>query len=246
MLTKKGYNVYIRDVSFTGFPSYRIYIPGLSEVNNLDQRHLAFLKKNKRLRKIILTLATATDDEIAECAMLVEELIQLELWKYQLLEQRTGFLSYLSFITLKSDSHFNHLEPTYLLALLYHRLDDYPMAYKHFRAYLSHNSETLENMKYANCALTYFRLKAHNCTDPEIEHNLQDLFGHDTAREVVADLRDPKQSFAHLVLPHCGDCKRCPVSSECCYPAWSRVNDNIKRMMAANRIDQQRISAYIA
>ena len=39
-IRRMGFNIYIRDVSFLGFPSYRIYIPGMSEINNIfSNRH---------------------------------------------------------------------------------------------------------------------------------------------------------------------------------------------------------------
>lgn len=246
MLINNGYDVFIRDVSFTGFPSYKIYIPGLSETHIHNEQYYSFLNKISRFRAILLKLASASEEDIVDCAKIIEEMITLPEVKYLLLNKPASFFPQMTNIALNKSSHFNDLEPTYLLALLYHRLGDYHLAYKHFRQYLSYKGHTVNNTKYALACLTYFNLKSLRCTNPEIINNLRDTFGEEMANEVVADLCDPKDAFKYLILPQCGNCSECPVSSDCCYPIWSTINDNYRRVVVENTIDQSHLSAIIS
>jgi ribosomal protein S12 methylthiotransferase accessory factor len=54
ILLKNRYDIYIRDVSFLGFPSYYVYIPGMSESIKLNKQSLAFgYEKHHFLRKTL-------------------------------------------------------------------------------------------------------------------------------------------------------------------------------------------------
>lgn len=48
-LMEKGYDIYIRDNSFLGFPAFQIVVPGMSEIDK------SFCKLNRRLNKMELT-----------------------------------------------------------------------------------------------------------------------------------------------------------------------------------------------
>ena len=242
VLKDRGYDVFIRDVSFAGFPAYRVFIPGLSETTNTDDCHYRFLGKTKRLREILMTLQTASDDELTVCASLLEEMIKLPLIKYRLLGKHVSFLSSVACLNLKSSSHFNSLEPMYLLALLYIRLRRYDLAYDRMQAFVSFNGKTLSNIKYINACLTLLKIKSEHGQSADVFSTLRDHYGQDTAVEVIADLKDPKDTFKHLQLPQCGECGRCPVRSECCYPAWHTIHDNLQKTMLNHPIDQKKFS----
>lgn len=52
LITSLGYNVYIRDVSFLGFPAFHVYIPGMSEIYSSNN----IINKSDSLKALLLSL----------------------------------------------------------------------------------------------------------------------------------------------------------------------------------------------
>ncbi|PNC33463.1 hypothetical protein CXU13_01355 [Akkermansia muciniphila] len=64
MLAQRGLKLYVRDVSFLGFPSYWVYIPGMSEVNNLTNvEYLALTRERQHHFRTAHHLDDATERE---------------------------------------------------------------------------------------------------------------------------------------------------------------------------------------
>jgi len=53
LLTEKGYNVLLRDVSFLGFPSYQVFVPGMSEMYVLDKALIEMRSGYRNIFRII-------------------------------------------------------------------------------------------------------------------------------------------------------------------------------------------------
>lgn len=64
LLRKRGLDIYVRDVSFLGFPAYWVYIPGMSEVNNLvNVEYLALTRERQQHFRTAHHLNDATERE---------------------------------------------------------------------------------------------------------------------------------------------------------------------------------------
>lgn len=64
LFQKWGYEIYIRDCSFLGFPSYQIVIPGFSEIYAFGIQRLKEKSSQKKAGKILYNLDTATEKEL--------------------------------------------------------------------------------------------------------------------------------------------------------------------------------------
>lgn len=74
LIGKLGFKLFVRDVSYLGFPSYIVYIPGMSEQTDIDSLRWfnATFEKNDRITFLSHSLIKASDQEIIEFLKLEE------------------------------------------------------------------------------------------------------------------------------------------------------------------------------
>jgi len=237
-LRADGKHLYVRDVSFLGFPTFRVYVPGMSEWHKLTHDQLRY--DYARLRRCLLTLKESSDQEIRTCIDLVEqarnEFPDFFVQPYDQVRQWAC-------VRFKTDTDFSRFSNVDLLmTLLYHRIGDHAGAVESLRRYLDTES-AIKNRDYFVAALTYFRLKADGHGVSEAADELEALFGGEVSAEIVNDLADSSKAFDHWVLPLCGECAACPVNSACCYEEWKEITSRLTSAMAAATIDQQNLAS---
>lgn len=237
-LKRDGRRLYIRDVSFLGFPTFRVYVPGMSEWQKLSHEYLNH--DHLSLRRCLLTLREASEEDIRSCVDLIEyaranfpafhvqPYDQVRQWACVRFKQPTDF------------QRFRDVD--LLLTFLNHRVGNYRGALESLQTYLA-NRPAIKNRGYFVGALAYFRLRADGYGIAEAKLDLKKLFGDKVSEELVDDLADPAKAFDHWVLPRCGDCDSCPVTAACCYDEWSKFTDKITAKMASVTIDQRDLAA---
>ncbi len=229
--------LYIRDVSFLGFPTFRVYVPGMSEWRKLSHEYLDY--DYARLRKCLLSLGGDSEEELRACVHLIEHARanlpgvyvrpsdQVRQWACVRFNRPTDF------------DRFRDVD--LLLTLLYSRLGDYGGAVRSLQAYLA-REPVIGNREYFVGALAYFRLRTDGRDVAEARLELEDLFGRSAAEELVNDLADPAMAFDHWTLPRCGECESCPVAASCCYEDWNNFTARIMTQMAKTAIDQSELA----
>jgi ribosomal protein S12 methylthiotransferase accessory factor len=237
-----GHRLYVRDVSFLGFPAFHVYVPGMSELySRLTERGFELHSRlAPMVRKTLLSLKTAEVDEIRRCAEALERfLAQPEV-------QPWGLVASLCQVLVRPDSDFARLyEHNLLLATLYHRLGDARKAFYYLEEHLcngTYDPQAEEHQavdsKYDWCALSYFYLKSVGKSGEQIRATLASLFGEARALETVNTLSDPGLAFQHLELPDCGKCDGCEIRKDCQYTSWRFIADRLRERLVARRINQ--------
>ena len=226
--------LYVRDVSFLGFPTFRVYVPGMSEWHKLTHDRLRF--DYAQLRRCLLTLTEASADDIRTCVDLVEQ-ARNEFPDFYV--QPSDMVRQWACVRFKEVSDFDRFSNVdLLLTLLYSRLGAHAGAVGALRRYLD-SEPTVKNRDYFVAALTYFRLMADGREVAETVVELETLFGAEMSAEIVNDLAKPGKALDDWVLPLCGECETCPVNSACCYAEWEDVTSRLTTAMAASTIDQR-------
>jgi ribosomal protein S12 methylthiotransferase accessory factor len=235
-IQRNGYQIFVRDESYLGFPSLRVYIPGMSELMMFaDGLFDLYLNKTK-VQDAVLQLSNCSDDQYSMLLQALERAYDETMFQYP-----ADMISFLSSLCLQPDSDFNQFRnPEVLLMLLNARTGNHAGAYK----YLSQLFEQellsdLDNQgSYYFGTLIYFKMRSEDRSLKEIESNLSNLIGEDVAKEVLADQQDPKSTFQYMKLPKCGDCGPCPVEEECHYPQWKTISAKLGKIRQANPIQQ--------
>lgn len=240
-LQRQGRTLYVRDVSFLGFPAFHLHIPGMSQIDpRLCATMLTLRPALQRIKEVLLNLPMAAPARIKECAEALETIQDRHfyLWTKRGL---TGALDIMD-LRLKPDSACSRFFATeHLMAMLFHSAGEPDKALRHFERYLKQMSDANEkrDWPYLHGCLAYLRLKSDGLDNARLEASLRDNFGSALAATVQRDLGDREDLFSLFKLPQCGDCRVCPIQEECCYPTWCRRCDALRETMKANPRDQQ-------
>lgn len=244
-LISSGYEIYVHDTSFLNFPTFHIYIPGLSEFYDID-----YFKQNLDFApsiKVLLNLPNATNEQITECIKSIEEyrIDPFHQFAYssdngQLLRDSTKLIS---------DSDIN-ISIDFLLFLLCIKIKDYRRAINYIDTYLNNLDRLkakLSNHNYFLCILHYLKFKVTNDkTDIEIKLYLCCLFDIFLVNKVIDSVNDGDFILDNFEFPTCGNCLICKIKNKCHYQDWLRVVRKMQDKLDANIISQDKIHSYFS
>ena len=146
---KNHYDIYIRDVSTLGFPSYQIIIPSLSEVQNLTQSHYQMQLSSYYVKEMIANPETINKNNVTHIISLIYYS------SGSLMEDTVSQFSGVK-------TRYNYpgkdvgLDNIYLLSMCYVFLEDYNKAYEAMKSFHANmkNYHT-DNMVWYICVLRY-------------------------------------------------------------------------------------------
>lgn len=223
-LKSKGHTLYIRDNSFLGFPSYHLYIPGLSDVN-----HVLY-----NIRKDLLPVGQYYSvKKEYRINNLSEDEIRIFIREYS--------STSIPYIPL-----FDYLSPRYgkinrnlMLALLSFKTGD-NMSSAYMAAFLNEMEKCgIRLSPYYYCLKDYMAL-AYNGISPEnIRQRLMNGYADGTVDEVMSISYE--RILDGLPLPDCFNCKRCSVREHCSYSAIVEFESSIQRLQSEHIIDQSEL-----
>lgn len=208
----KGYNIYIRDNSFLGFPALHIVIPGLSEIDR------TFCDINRRVDHMQLTenhfnplfrLGILDEEECKATIAYIEQL-------------RDDGIS----LFTRNNNPGNYVNRHLILMILYVRIGQNADALRHLQAY-----ET-------SCRLAG---KEMNGYYQQIMQLLEGKdIGNTTNDEIIAHkfIDHPERALMSIATPRCFDCGHCELRQGCRYPLLREIEDITQSAMAGNMIDQ--------
>jgi YcaO-like protein with predicted kinase domain len=141
-LHEMGHEIYVRDVSFLGFPTYVVYIPHMSTIFPLDRATFQ-IDMNERpfLRHCLLQIKAASTSEIRRCVDLLEGLTSLPYYRHRL---KCGdlFTSLTdTWLTLARAIQGFDIEP--LLSFLFLKAKEVERARQCLRSYLMKNEQSI-------------------------------------------------------------------------------------------------------
>ena len=221
LLKREGYSLYVRDVSFLGFPSYIVYIPGMSELINVESMRWfnATFEKNDRITEIAHHLPLVSNSEIKELLGLISKFKEPE---------------YLRFFN--TDDVWYSGNPLFVLGVLAMVVADYSLAIKYLSKAITPNlnfrlkrlySLFLDYASVINNASSYMSSLALVYKEEELE--------------LVNKCINQGEWRNLFNLSSCFDCYGCKQSSSCAYKDYSELLFNREKMYEANIIDQNKL-----
>ena len=240
ILKSLSFDVYVRDVSIFGFPSYYIYVPQLS-INYTRDECFIRVKAKSSIRKVFLNIYNADNTSIQECIINIERLLEIPYLKFLYnIENKNNLLQELSGLIFKESTELFTLDINLFLALLSYKIFDYKRAFKYMNNYLKKiekgYAEPVDDEKYYKCILYYLKLKSELMDTGKIRHELSNIFEALTVDEVIEDMKNPTEIFKYLVLPQCNDCDNCLLNNICIHKEWEIFTSNLSSKM--RRINQ--------
>ena len=228
LISDLGYSLYVRDVSFLGFPSHFVYIQGMSEV--ITAINTNPLKYNLLFKDKIQTfwnIPNATKSEIKEFVLMLKEFI----------EKNKALLTF-DFMRYTLNIAYSY-STDYFLSLLFLLCEDYQNSIKYLDQYILNNIDKLDNLYFA-CLKDTFKYKSQSLVDEVIKTKLSQIYPAETIEEVFSGL-DRNSLLENNEFTTCFNCSECRILGSCMY---FKVLSLIKKLQIAedkNPINQENL-----
>jgi len=243
IVRKLNYQIFIRDVSFLGFPSYQLYVPDMSETTKITYDTMVLhLRGIPIARKIFFNLEKSTPKELLFLAKTIEALLDFPYMEKKVLLKSIHNLS------LKSKAILNHIDPESLLHMLYYRVGDVKASYAIFKKYLVYllSPEQLQNppphVQNHICLLRLLEYMA------EKDYSLEDArkkVGKEIEPGIVEEvyplLHNPSQMPKYLGIPQCDDCSCCDYQQICDYEEIRKFAEKVQTLVQKYPLNQRNV-----
>lgn len=239
MLKGMGYDVYARNVSFLGLPAFHVIVPGLSEIEEIDEvKELEDYAAFVNAKRLIRNMGQASDNELFKLAVFLE---------------KKGFgpdTSVLQLLNLP----ISKLLPWYyanvhlFITALYCKAGDYTKASAVFDRFLSKlqpNSLNPAMLMYYKCLRDYLVARTDGLWESEIIEMLGDFYPLHTITGICEELGNSGLIFTKYELIKCFECDSCQLKNHCPYKETERVFKAIKERYAASDIKQEDLTVLL-
>ncbi len=204
---RKGHDVYLRDVSYLGFPSVFVYVP---EISALGRKNTASPSSNgqslslvewDKVEERMCRLKTLTDDELVDVATRVASLPP-----YLSLTQLLN-------LKLKTGSPWSQMPVCFLLTQMWYKAGRFDDALKAFRIFRKSRED---DVPYYDALEKYLALRSEGESASGARARLEtSTIPVDAVRQVCDDMENPSDVLSHVLLPKCPDCQDCEMRPEC-------------------------------
>lgn len=222
-LMEQDFQIYVRDNSFLGFPTFHIFIPGMSDIS------CEFCNLNDRILEM-----NATDQKISP------------IYRLPLIKEENDFQLAIDILEKKNDdvitlfphnsNKANNVNRLLILMLLYFRIgNDRQAAYYLERYITKKNANGHQVAPYYHCILAL--LQGNSVPD-----NLTEKIEWKTA---IALMKHREYALNTCDLPTCYDCNQCPMTQGCRYELLCKVEEKTKIAMESCCCNQENLKIYL-
>lgn len=192
MLINDGYDIYIKDASFLGFPSVTVVVPGISELFPPSMLYLKEIKLRLNVMEHMLhidQIDRKKAEEIIRCAKVL---------RGSVMENRITNMYALPFM---NRMHGGSNEMEFLIAVTYYYLGDLDKAYEYMRLCRKGLSEEEEDFSYVFLAEKLLLGLKNGSDRNRILAYLKAVSASEIYEKVMEDFKEPSQILAKL-YPH--------------------------------------------
>jgi len=227
--------ILVRDVSFLGFPSFHVIVPGM----NTRKHRLADLElhlQKRRLGKRLVDLDEKSQAELMGIRDTIEKVCDHEI--------ETRSIADLTWAPLRAGCQWSKVEPHLLLSSLNLAAGSLDRAMSSVEAFMDRaarqeGSGSLESLNYFRALRDYLVLRDREKREPDSARAILTSFYHEQlVNEVVRNVDGGKRPFDDLMVPRCFDCDRCELEKQCDVGAWGSVYCRLREQMANSGIKQ--------
>ncbi|MEJ2407645.1 MAG: YcaO-like family protein [Candidatus Thiodiazotropha sp.] len=207
----QGHNIYIRDVSFLGFPTVFVYAPDISAQGRKTAP--VRLDEKGRFQVVNLDAIESMIFNFQHCSSNNLQLIAEHLSDFE----DAAPLIQLFNIELSHSCEWQQLNVAFLLTQLYYSLGQYPQASDYFKRFC----ETRTQLEpYYRIVGYYLEGKTLGESETEIIDRIKraakdEAFETDLIERVVNDMSEPYLLQDFTALPKCPACDACQLSNGC-------------------------------
>lgn len=229
LIDNLGYQIYIRDVSFLGFNSYYIIVPGMSQDKKNKYEYTIFNKLNLLIGKIN-NISSLPKNELISLVSILEE-------KYIAIKE--NYINLNNEFLYNTDEDATDLTIDLLLSMANYKLGNVEKAYLYLKKYLK--NKDVQDYLYFYACKDYLSLLKNGKNTHEIQSYMSKIYSTELANEVIKDLQDPNNIFQSYRLYSFFECKKCNVKKFKYYKIAS-ILKNIEHKHKIHPIEQMNLS----
>ncbi|MCT4595895.1 MAG: YcaO-like family protein [Anaeromicrobium sp.] len=232
LLRDKGHNVYIRDVSFLGFPSFHIIVPGFSEIYEIDNiRAIDDYGNYNKIKRYIRNLENISQEEMKEL---------MDFFKNTNYNREASITQLLN-LPVKNIFPWYYVKIHLFIAGLYYKNGDYVKAHKAMGTYVNNMEKNIYNnmeMTYYKCARDYIGTRIDDLNEEDAINRLSTFYPVPIIHGVIADFGNREEILRKYGEIECWNCKECKLRTHCSYGEMEKVYRKLKDKYEENPIDQ--------
>lgn len=224
IIKEEGFDLLVRNVSYLGFPSYQVIVPGMSELIDLSPVWTRLANTSMFTAKKIRKINSLSNQELDIIIRCIDSRINSSL------ENRLSslFSMPISYPYPGNECGFGVF---YLSAMCRYKQRNYEDAALRMERFmgLQKRVEQKENPLY-RCMLEYMKGKRRDKKNDEIMQVLRRFYSEDIANETEQLLIDPEAVLARQYPPlDCPKCAKCSIREHCDYMEYKQIRDTLKK-----------------
>lgn len=212
-IIKYGGDIYIRDNSFLGFPTYHVYIPSFSPLG--QESAITFLNKEilirDRYEDILFPFESLTSKKMESVFSSIEAFKTSS--DLLTVKSTVSYMKSLLKLKFKDGYYWNLIPVSFFLVLTYIKEQNFKKAIKALDIFIKENN--CQEDKYYQCVSLYLKMKNKNLDSNEIKAQLLNSeFETSMINEIFTNL-DENSVMKGIDIPSCPDCDSCKMSNYC-------------------------------
>lgn len=225
LLKESGYGLFIRDVSYLGFPSYYVYIPKMSELDLIydDGNDFIATIQLANLQKAFISPQVTSKNVRKKITETIE---------YLLYEGISTPLLPNSLFLLNTSRQLYNFDNRLISALFAAGCDMLEVAGKNMTEYLN-LCKASYNRKLCNALSVFWKEKEKKTSDNDIKQLMGHLFDSKTV-DVCIEYGDSEKIFDLFDWPECFRCEDCMQNSTCRYTKLIEVMKSVQQSFKQN------------
>lgn len=222
---KMGFNIFIRNNSILGFPTYFVVIPGMSQNFRRYSRYNGQYTQSFKHIKLMNRLGSINEEIARDLFKAIDE-------NYNTMKERLFEFDKVFMYNVNPDLHGLSIE-LFTSCLAYY-LSDLNNSLKYLKLFLQNKDK--QQYRYFYAAAYYLELRIAN--NKQTEHLLKLLYGNELGSEIIEDFKNPHQIFQYYQFPNCPDCLQCQLQNYCRLKQVEALDNKIKAYGRKHPIDQ--------
>jgi len=239
LLVESGYQTYVRDVSFLGFNSYHVVIPGLSEIEELDDiRAITDYADYNQFKRLVRQMDRVDSGKADALIKLLEKMSY---------PKDASVMDTINLPFRGIEMPWYYSKMGLFITALYYYSGDLAKAYGTFSEFLLFTQQHTSHqgiITYYKCVRDYLGTMLDGLSEKQAVSTLSMFYSHDVIHGVVNEFGSPSKIFSQGHLG-CWNCKHCRFSGQCLYPSMEQVYKLLKDRYAACNINQTHLKELI-
>lgn len=225
-LKQLGYNIFVRNYSYLGFPCYRVYIPSMSEWAELSDAEMFFLQNEYSIKKTYCNLKSSNINELFTLKQALLQLNNISKYKFY------GFPRLLGGLIIDKAEEQEKLNYNLIMFLISIQLKNQEDALKFLNYFIDGNEKQFSDVDYIQ-AMRFFLI----------------MYSVDLKKWSRSYLVNPKilngicfdykngRTISRYELPSCPDCEKCNIE-KCYYDKWKHIDEKLKKFERRTALSQ--------